>query len=659
MSYVLLTDAYGNTLKRLENVNFSQAAYDQLAQGLLPPCMLPCKLEILEGGVALSHTLSGLERLDMRMKSCGPRDFMEMTRSLVEAVTAIKLCPGISLAGVPLDFADVCCNDQNEVRLMCSYQEPVMGDDALAGAHVLAQLRAQSRPELRTEETREMWLCIDDPFADLYALNNYFNLRAGQAGAQVRQENTVSRVQPISAPYQAAPVVPKGKEPGVIHAVRHALEVTPKAPAVAIGMDEPTRDEPTAAAPAAQPVQAQPVQSNGPKPVRSVAVGMDEPTLDGGFIAPGVSTAGIPLTPPVVGQPKPNIAIGMDAATMAPNSTTPAPGIAIGMDTATVAPNSVTPASGIAIGMDTATVAPDAAMPSHGIAMGMDDATVPPDTTTGQPAYGVAMGMDSPTAPPDTFQQTNAAPAPGIAIGMDEITGGFAEAPAKPAKVKKEKPPKPPKEPRPPKEPKPLKLRKERPAPVQRTYGEQKKYFWTCMIWLGAAIAVVIVLDIVAAAFLGAIGALVLTLGAALVGALLVNRGVIELPRYPKKQENAVPEPVRPDIDDVFPVHLKLRSINLGSMVEITIRQQTQLLGSDARQCLSPLKFKGISRRHCSIISEQGAGHMEYYIRDEGSKNGTKLNGEILQPGMRYPLHIGDRITLATQYVFEVGSDAY
>ena len=26
-----------------------------------------------------------------------------------------------------------------------------------------------------------------------------------------------------------------------------------------------------------------------------------------------------------------------------------------------------------------------------------------------------------------------------------------------------------------------------------------------------------------------------------LVGALLVNRGVIELPRYPKKQENAVP----------------------------------------------------------------------------------------------------------------------
>ena len=94
-------------------------------------------------------------------------------------------------------------------------------------------------------------------------------------------------------------------------------------------------------------------------------------------------------------------------------------------------------------------------------------------------------------------------------------------------------------------------------------------------------------------------------------------------------------------------------------MVEITIRQQTQLLGSDARQCLSPLKFKGISRRHCSIISEQGAGHMEYYIRDEGSKNGTKLNGEILQPGMRYPLHIGDRITLATQYVFEVGSDAY
>ena len=46
-------------------------------------------------------------------------------------------------------------------------------------------------------------------------------------------------------------------------------------------------------------------------------------------------------------------------------------------------------------------------------------------------------------------------------------------------------------------------------------------------------------------------------------------------------------------------------------------------------------------------------------IRDEGSKNGTRLNDQKLEVGVEYPMKIGDIITLAGRYQFKVVSDAY
>ncbi len=108
----------------------------------------------------------------------------------------------------------------------------------------------------------------------------------------------------------------------------------------------------------------------------------------------------------------------------------------------------------------------------------------------------------------------------------------------------------------------------------------------------------------------------------------------------------------------MFSVRIKLRSTNLTSQVEITIRERDQLIGSDAKSCPVPLDFPGVSRRHCRICCKRVAGHTDYCIRDEGSRNGTELNGERLEPGQDYALHVGDRITLAHRYQFVVHSDA-
>lgn len=127
-----------------------------------------------------------------------------------------------------------------------------------------------------------------------------------------------------------------------------------------------------------------------------------------------------------------------------------------------------------------------------------------------------------------------------------------------------------------------------------------------------------------------------------------------------RKNPKASSQPASaPAIDPVFNVRIKLCSKNLNRSIDITIRQQNQFVGSDARDCLVALPFKGISRRHFSIISKTNAGHTEFCIKDENSKFGTRLNGQILQPGRLYPLRIGDSITLSDKYVFTVCSDAY
>lgn len=222
-------------------------------------------------------------------------------------------------------------------------------------------------------------------------------------------------------------------------------------------------------------------------------------------------------------------------------------------------------------------------------------------------------------------------------------------APEKPKKAKKSA--------KPPKAPKPPKRRKEK-SVRSREPGQPFSIAHSYMI-LGAALVLWIVIGLVVLALLGGFGLFIYVLLSLLLFAWLISRGKLQRFRFRKRKEIAVPTVAPPSIDSVFNVSIKLCSRNLNRAVEVTIRQQDQMVGSDEKSCPVALPYKGISRKHFSILSKVNAGHTEHFIRDENSRFGTQLNGQELEKRKYYPLRIGDRITLANRYTFEVRSDAY
>ena len=75
------------------------------------------------------------------------------------------------------------------------------------------------------------------------------------------------------------------------------------------------------------------------------------------------------------------------------------------------------------------------------------------------------------------------------------------------------------------------------------------------------------------------------------------------------------------------------------------------LLGRDPAESLVAAAFDGcdnVSRRH-AMVTVDDAGHAS--IRDEGSTNGTFVNGDRLLPGVEVRLVDGDTIRLAADVV--------
>jgi pSer/pThr/pTyr-binding forkhead associated (FHA) protein len=55
------------------------------------------------------------------------------------------------------------------------------------------------------------------------------------------------------------------------------------------------------------------------------------------------------------------------------------------------------------------------------------------------------------------------------------------------------------------------------------------------------------------------------------------------------------------------------------------------------------LEDLAVSRLHASIVN---MGNGNYALKDEGSANGTKVNGQLVNKYQTYPLQEGDRIQL-------------
>jgi pSer/pThr/pTyr-binding forkhead associated (FHA) protein len=55
------------------------------------------------------------------------------------------------------------------------------------------------------------------------------------------------------------------------------------------------------------------------------------------------------------------------------------------------------------------------------------------------------------------------------------------------------------------------------------------------------------------------------------------------------------------------------------------------------------LEDLAVSRLHAKIINE---GNSNYALKDEGSANGTKVNGQLVNRNQKHPLQEGDEIQL-------------
>lgn len=58
-----------------------------------------------------------------------------------------------------------------------------------------------------------------------------------------------------------------------------------------------------------------------------------------------------------------------------------------------------------------------------------------------------------------------------------------------------------------------------------------------------------------------------------------------------------------------------------------------------SRSCAVRVENESVSKSHASIVFDRGSGG--YFVTDEGSRNGTCLNGELLQPHVRASLWSG------------------
>ncbi len=78
------------------------------------------------------------------------------------------------------------------------------------------------------------------------------------------------------------------------------------------------------------------------------------------------------------------------------------------------------------------------------------------------------------------------------------------------------------------------------------------------------------------------------------------------------------------------------RQVEIGRLDPVHgIFPDVDLTGEDGRE-------GGVSRRHCRICIDQG----RLCVEDLGSANGTRLNGERIEPHLRHTLDSGDELQL-------------
>lgn len=99
-----------------------------------------------------------------------------------------------------------------------------------------------------------------------------------------------------------------------------------------------------------------------------------------------------------------------------------------------------------------------------------------------------------------------------------------------------------------------------------------------------------------------------------------------------------------------LPTALRFGIADTSHTVTVPVRQAITIGRHDPAQGLRPdvdlAPYQGyqlgVSRRHAIILINNNALH----VRSLNTTNGTAINGRQLMPGLEYPLHDGDELTI-------------
>ncbi len=92
-----------------------------------------------------------------------------------------------------------------------------------------------------------------------------------------------------------------------------------------------------------------------------------------------------------------------------------------------------------------------------------------------------------------------------------------------------------------------------------------------------------------------------------------------------------------PAVDELIIVH--------SSGLELKVKDKDLIGRKEGPHTQQLESFKYISRKHAAFIKNSGI----WFIKDLGSKNKSRINGEELVPEKEYPVKKDDRITFADQ----------
>lgn len=106
------------------------------------------------------------------------------------------------------------------------------------------------------------------------------------------------------------------------------------------------------------------------------------------------------------------------------------------------------------------------------------------------------------------------------------------------------------------------------------------------------------------------------------------------------KQDNSIPAAAAQNAN----TSIKLVAMKAPGYFELIIDKDNVLIGKKQELVDKVISFNNmISRKHCRITNMNGV----FYINDEGSANGTYVNGIRLNPGQKSQINRGDIIRLA------------